>query len=87
VVRSKVLSILHSLLDCAGEVIEYHEETALTRGRSTEAVWDLVESHMAAASVAADHIQQRRAASLLLTVLISSCGCPDGAGRRVLACF
>lgn len=57
-----VITIPHSLLDCADEVIEYQEETAPARGRGTEAVWGLVGNHrMAAASVAADHIQERRA--------------------------
>ena len=39
----KALAIPHSLLDCAGEVIEY-QETAPAQGRSTEAVWVLRET-------------------------------------------
>jgi len=42
--RSEVLTIPHSLLDCADEVIEYHEETPPTRGRSTEGIWVLRET-------------------------------------------
>jgi len=42
VVWPKAIAIPHSLLDCADEVIEYQEETAPARGRSTEAVWGLV---------------------------------------------